>query len=365
MTRVMSGSAARQLVLAALAVAGVTAALLSLLSHRASATPTTPAEAVSPALVDINTNLGYQDASAAGTGIVLTSSGEVVTNNHVIRGATTIHATDVGNGRTYAAKVVGYDVGHDVAVLQLQNASGLKTAKLGSSSKVRVGDTVVAVGNAGGAGGTPSSASGRIVGLNRSITASDGGSDSERLTGMFETNAQLQPGDSGGPLVDAKGHVIAIDTAAGGSSFDPSYGLWGDSSGSGESGFAIPIDRAMTLVKQIESGKSSATIHIGQTALLGVSVAPNGGGYGFGGSFGDTTAGAVVESVLSGSGADRAGLSAGDVITAVDGRSVTTLATLSSILLGHAPSQSVTVTWTDSYGETQHASVRLMSGPPL
>ena len=105
---------------------------------------------IDPALVDINVEFQYQSSGGAGTGIVLTSNGEILTNNHVINGATSISATDIGNGKTYSATVVGYDPVHDLAVLQLQNASGLQTASLADSSKVAVGDQVVAVGNAGG-----------------------------------------------------------------------------------------------------------------------------------------------------------------------------------------------------------------------
>jgi S1-C subfamily serine protease len=354
----------RQVGLVAVALLGAIALTLSTIARSANATPKDAAAVVTPALVNINTNLAYQGASAAGTGIVLTSDGEVVTNNHVIRGATTIRATDVGNGKTYKATVDGYDVAHDVAVLKLQNASGLTTAKLADSGKARVGDSVVAVGNAGGVGGTPSSASGRIVGLGRSITASDGGTNSERLTGLIETSAQLQPGDSGGPLVDVDGHVVAIDTAAGGSSFEPSYGLWGDQGSGGVSGFAIPINKAMSLVKQIEAGHKTATMHIGQTALLGVSVDSNGAGGGD--FFGDSSSstGALVQDVLQGSGAARAGISSGDVITRVDGKLVLSPDTLTSVLLGHSPSEKVTVVWIDQYGSSHRASVRLMVGPP-
>jgi len=354
----------RQFALAVLAIVGATALLVATLSRgTASATPRAAAEVVTPALVNINTNLAYQGAQAAGTGIVLTSDGTVVTNNHVIRGATTIRATDVGNGRTYSATVVGYDVAADLAVLKLKNASGLKTAKIADSSKVRVGDAVVAVGNAGGAGGIPSSSRGSIVRLGSSITASDGGSNSERLTGMLETDAQLQPGDSGGALADVNGRVIGINTAAGGSSFQPSYGLWGDDSGSSFSGFAIPINRALDKVKQIQKGQASATTHIGPTALLGVSVGSSGYGYG-GYGYSDTATGALVQNVLSGSGAERAGLQPGDVITVVDGRRITASTTLTNVLLQHSPSQSVSVTWTDQYGSNHRASVRLMVGPP-
>ena len=183
------------------------------------------ANKVDPGLVDIVSTLGDQNAEAAGTGMVVTSSGEVLTNNHVIDGATSIKATDIGNGRTYTAKVVGYDKSDDVAVIQLQGASGLTTVSFGDSSQVAVGQSVVALGNAGGKGGTPSVATGTVTALNQSITASDEGSgSSENLTGMIETNANIQPGDSGGPLVNSAGQVIAIDTAASGGSGSSSAG---------------------------------------------------------------------------------------------------------------------------------------------
>jgi S1-C subfamily serine protease len=351
----------RRLAIVLLATIGLLALSLS---HAAGAARRDAVAVVMPAVVNIDTNLGYQNASAAGTGIVLTSSGLVVTNNHVIRGATTIRATDVGNGRTYTASVVGYDVAADIAVLKLQNASGLKTARLGDSDDVRVGDTVVAVGNAGGAGGIPSSSNGTIVGVGRSITASDGQGASERLTGLIQTSAELQPGDSGGPLVDSSGRVIGIDTAASGIGFRPSFGMWGDTSyGNGTSyGYAIPINRVMALVEQIRAGRASATTHIGKTALLGVSIGSGGYSDFFGSDY--SSSGAIVQGVLQGSPAARAGLSVGDVITSVDGKRIASASSLTSLLLRRSPSQKVTVSWVDQDGGTHRASVRLMIGPP-
>src|SRR5215469_15593783 len=169
---------------------------------------------VNPGLVDIVTTLGVQHAAAAGTGMVLTSNGEVLTNNHVIAGATSIKARDIGNGRTYAAKVVGYTDSNDVAVLQLVGASGLKTVPLGDSSDLARGQKVVALGNAEGKGGTPAMATGMVTGLGATITAADQGTGvSERLRGMVQTDADIQPGDSGGPLVNSAGEVVGMDTA--------------------------------------------------------------------------------------------------------------------------------------------------------
>jgi len=269
---------------ASAAAAGMVIAGLAATDATAATALTTPqiAAKVDPGLVDVVTTLGYQNGKAAGTGMVLTSTGEVLTNNHVIDGATSIKATDVGNGRTYTAKVVGYDKTRDVAVLQLQNASGLQTVTL-SSAGPQAGQKVVALGNALGKGGTPSVVSGRITGLGQSITASDqGAADAERLTGMIGHNAPIQPGDSGGPLVNTAGEVIGMNTAA------------SDSSGSGlpsQSGqaqtatqaFAIPITRASSIAGQIEAGTASSTVHIGATAFLGVETSPSGLGS-FGGS---------------------------------------------------------------------------------
>ena len=171
---------------------------------------------VSPGLVDVNTVLGFQNARAAGTGIVLTADGEVLTNHHVVEGATSITVTDIGNGKTYGASVVGYDEQHDIAVLKLKDASGLQTAKTGNSDQVKLGDQVVGVGNAGGVGGTPSFAAGKVTGLNQAITATDeNGQDPENLTNLIETDANIQAGDSGGPLVDANGEVVGVDVAGG------------------------------------------------------------------------------------------------------------------------------------------------------
>jgi S1-C subfamily serine protease len=262
------------------------------------------ASRVDPALVDVVSTDGDQGAESAGTGIVLSANGLVLTNNHVINGATAIKVTDIGNGKTYTATVVGYDDSQDVAVLQLQNASGLTVASLGNSSTVQTGDNVVALGNAGGKGGTPSVAAGQVTALNQSITASDELSGaSEQLSGLIETNANIQPGDSGGSLVNSYGQVIGMDTAASSSQ-----------SGSSQSGassqdqtaqaFAIPINAAVSIAQQIEAGDASSTIHIGATAFLGLEIAPSGesSGSGLGGGSGSGLGGGSGFGGGSGSG---------------------------------------------------------------
>ncbi|HEX3795232.1 MAG TPA: trypsin-like peptidase domain-containing protein [Acidimicrobiales bacterium] len=325
------------------------------------------AKKVDPGLVDIDTTLGYSQEQAAGTGMVLTSSGEILTNNHVIDGATTISVTDVGNGKTYSASVVGYDRTGDIAVLQLHNASGLQTANLANSSGVSVGEDVVGIGNAGGTGGTPSAAGGTVTALNQSITASDeGDGSSEQLTGLIETNADIQAGDSGGPLVNTDGKVVGIDTAASaGFSFQSS----------GNQGYAIPINTALSIAKQIESSNASSTVHIGATAFLGIEISTaseNQGGFngnGFGGQSGvggegTSASGATVAGVVTSSPAQEAGLAEGDVITSVDGQTVSSPTDVTDLLEPHHPGDKVKIGWTDTSGGSHSATVQLTSGPP-
>jgi S1-C subfamily serine protease len=313
---------------------------------------------VDPGLVDVVATDGLAQATSAGTGIVLTSNGEILTNNHVIEGATSLKVTDIGNGRTYTAKVVGYDSTHDVAVIQLQNASGLTVASLGDSSSVQSGDTVVALGNAGGKGGTPSVASGKVTSLDQSITASDELSGvSEQLTGLIETNADIQAGDSGGSLVNSYGQVIGMDTAASsGYSFQSQAGQSGTSQ---EQAYAIPIDSALSIAKQIEAGTTSATVHIGATAFLGVGFSQQ-TQTGFGGTSGS---GATIAEAVSGSPAAKAGLVAGDEITSVGGTSVSAAEDVAHALVKYHPGDTIAIIYTNSSGESQTANVTLATGP--
>jgi S1-C subfamily serine protease len=277
--------------------------------------------------------------------MVLSADGEVLTNNHVIEGATTISVTDVGNGSTYDATVVGYDRSQDVAVLQLTHASGLHTVTLGGSSSMATGDGVVAVGNAEGAGGTPSYAGGSVTATDQSITAQDEVSGtSEQLSGLIETNADIVPGDSGGALVDSAGQVIGMLTAGSeGFRFAPSA----------NEGYAIPIDEADALANQIESGQSSSTVHIGATAFLGVEVeSPTSG-----------ISGAEIVEVVPSGPAAQAGLAPGDTITALGGQAVSSPDSLTDLLLGGAPGASVQVQYLDPSGQQHTAIVQLAIGP--
>ena len=304
------------------------------------------AQTVSTAgVVNITTNLAYENGSAAGTGMLITSSGQVLTNNHVIKGATSIRVTLPSNGRSYKATVLGYSVSGDIALLQLKSASGLTTVKLGNSSTTKVGQSVTAVGNAGGRG-TPSSSTGRITALNRTITVSDGRRATARLTNLIQIDASLEPGDSGGPLLNTSERVIGMDAAA-------SVGFQFEAS---NEGYAIPINRALSVVKQILAKKSSSTVHVGSTPLLGVSVSSAPFGYG--------DAGAYVVGVAPGSPADKAGIVSGSTIVKIDGRNVGSYDQLSTLLLRHHAGDVVSVTWLDGNGVRHTARVKTIAGPP-
>ena len=306
-----------------------------------------------PGLVDVISTLSYQHGTAEGTGMVLTSSGEVLTNNHVVAGATSVQVRDVGNGRTYTARVVGYSDTNDVAVLQLQGASDLSTVSIGNSSGLTQGQTVVAIGNALGKGGVPSVATGKVITLQNTITAQDSGDGVlEHLTGMIRTDANIQPGDSGGPLVNTAGQVIGMNTAASSGSVTP----FGTTSAVTTTAFSIPINNAISLANQIEAGTASATVHIGATPFLGVEVTSAA-------SLGRAGSGVIVEGVVQGAAAASAGLAGGDTIVSVGGHQVTSPSDLQTVIERYHPSDKVSVTWTDQAGQPHDGTVTLTAGP--
>ncbi len=384
---------------------------------------------VEPSLVIINTTLQYSSEQAAGTGMVLKADGLVLTNNHVIENATKITATSVATGKTYPAKVVGYDVTGDVAEIQLQGASGLTPITAGNSSAVKTGTSVVAMGNAGGQSEIVP-ATGQITGLNQTITASDEGGtvSSETLHGMIETNADIVAGDSGGPLADAAGQVLGMDTAG------------NDVSTPGQqsaAGFAIPIKTAIAVASQISAGDASSTIVIGYPPFIGIyigkgsssnpqtqaeqeqqsqgggfgggfggggsggfggSAGSGGSGGGFGGSGGSggsgggfggsgnggnascytsdanlstpssiasVNSGTLVLGTICDSPATSVGLTAGSVITSVNGQAVSSPDSLAAILAKFKPGASISLTWVTPSGQTKTGTVTLTAGPPL
>lgn len=306
--------------------------------------------AQSRGVVMINTVLPYQNASGAGTGMVLTAAGQVLTSYHVVQGASTIKVTVADTGKTYRATVVGRDQTDDVALLQLAGASGLATVKI-DDDKTSIGDRVTAVGNAGGTG-TLTAAKGTVLSLNASITtASEGPVASETLTAMIETTADVVSGDSGGPLYDADGEVTGVDTAA--------------SSGSEINGFAVPIDRALSVVQQIRSGDESSDVRVGPAAFLGVELrngyaSPDSGnpGAGF-----ENSSGAMIESVESGTAADAAGFQAGDELTALDGNTISSAEDVTTLLADHHPGDRVKIIWIDQSGSEETATITLGASP--
>ena len=292
----------------------------------------------STGVVIINTELGYGAGEAAGTGMVLTSNGLILTNNHVIDGSTTIKVTDPSTDETYTAKVVGSDATNDVALLKLEGATNLTPIAIDKDDDEAVGDPITAVGNASG-GGVLMAADSTITDTDASVTTSTNAYEKgETLKGTIEISADVVAGDSGGALLDSDGEVIGMNTAA--------------STGSGDTvAYAIPIETALGIVAQIERGDDSGTVTLGYPAFLGVGLAQ------------DQTGGASLAYVYDGTPAAKAGIVAGDTVTAVNGKHVADGAALSTALKAHAPGDTVKITWTDANGTSHTAKVTLVEGP--
>src|SRR5208337_447052 len=320
---------------------------------------------VEQGLVINNTKLQYSSEQAAGTGMVINPDGLVLKNNHVIENATKITATVVATGKNYVAKVVGYDVTGDIALIQLQNPSGLHAVPIGDSSQVKTGANVVALGNAEGQS--------QIVPASGQV----GTVKSETLHGMIETNANIVAGDSGGPLVNSAGRVIGMDTAGNTVSGPQQQSV---------SGFAIPINTALSVGRQIAAGDASSTVVIGYPPFIGIYVGQgtdsnpqdqaaqqqqqNNGFGGFGNGFGNSSgnggspscytsdanlsvpstiapvnSGTLVIGTICGSPAATAGLTAGSVVTGVNGQTVGSPQSLGDIMAKLHPGDNVSVTW--------------------
>ncbi len=335
-----------------------------------------------PTIVDVTSALRYNAETAEGTGFVINAAdGLILTNNHVIRGATTVTVTLTSNGREFPARIVGEDVTADVALLQIQDAAGLATAAIGNSSALLAGSPVLAIGNQAGIGGAPTVAPGVITGKGQTIQANDASSAfTETLHNMLVTSAHVAPGDSGGPLADAQGQVIGMVTAAGTSSPN--------------AGYAIPINAALAAARLIAVGHATPGVIIGPRAFLGVltadassstsrrpasrvsapRTAPSSAApapaclqTSTSARIPDRTApvrsGALVYGVLCGTGAEAAGLAAGDVITSADGQRVTSPGGLTAIVNGCRVGALVPVTWISTAGKQQIRLVRLDAAP--
>jgi S1-C subfamily serine protease len=305
------------------------------------------ADEVSPAIVNLLVELSDGNRSA-GSGLLLTSSGLVLTNNHVISGATDIQAEIGVTSDEFDAEVLGYDMGDDVALLRLEDASGLPTIETAPSSTLARADGVVAIGNRLGQFGPPAAVPGVVTALEQSITAGDGPTR-ETLVDMIRFSGSLRPGDSGGALVDADGKVVGMNTAA------DAGGRFGF--GSGGTGFAIPIERAVAIAEQIRRGDDRDGVHIGARALLGVFLSsateddP----------FGD---GARVTRVGDDTPAADAGLEAGATIVGVARREIRSNDDLRAALDRYHPGDRVTIHWIDGDGDPQRAAATLTEGPP-
>jgi S1-C subfamily serine protease len=335
---------------------------------------------VEPGVVDVSANLQYLDETAEGTGFVINAAdGLILTNNHVIDGATSVTVTTVMTGKTYQATVLGYDLPGDIAVLQVHGATGLRAVATGDSNDLTVGTAVIALGNEAGQGGAPTSAPGVISSMGRSIVATDQSSGlTETLHGMLQTSADIRPGDSGGPLANASGQVVGIDTAAG--SGGPGMAF---------AGYAIPIDTAMPIAMQIAGQRPGPTIQLGMPAFLGVllpdsnSTSPQTeAGHGSPSKSGPSClnqdagnysavpariapapSGALVDGVVCGTAAASAGLEAGDVITSFGGQTVSSADALSSDLSHDRPGLKGLLTWVGIGGSSHSALVTLGIGP--
>jgi S1-C subfamily serine protease len=288
-------------------------------------------------IVDIYTTLGYENGAAAGTGMLISRDGVVLTNNHVIRGATKFKVVDVTTHRAYPATVLGYSVSNDVAVLQLANATHLQTIKLGGYLRLHVGQQVIARGNAQGRGGAPKSAPGKVIALHRKIVARDITGESETLHNVIATNTAVEPGDSGGPLEAGDNRVIGMVTAG--------------STVGAPRGFAIPIKQALLYARAMMNGHASATVHVGPTAFLGVVVK-------------DVAGGTKITQILPNLPAETAGLVTGDVITSLNGGTISSMSDMRKALLTLTVGTAVSIGWTDASGVAQTGTITPASGPP-
>ena len=339
---------------------------------------------IEPSVVDVTAMLTYDDETASGTGFIVDPAAELVlTNNHVVRDATSVAVTIPATGRTYAARIVGVDLAADIAVLAIRPVTRLRRAPLGDSADIGVGTPVISFGNQASAGGSPAVAPGVISGTGRTIQADDGASGfTETLHDMLATSARIEPGDSGGPLADLAGTVIGMDTAAG--------------TGGTATGYAIPINTAIAAERQIAAGHLGPGVSLGVDGFLGTILghgtvsspvrqraAEPGGGSGTAhrgapptcvttrdstavpASIAPARAGALVIGVLCGTGAASAGIAAGDVITAANGRRVASPDALSAIVSSSRPGSMMSVTWVSTRGIARTSRVRLSPAPAL
>jgi S1-C subfamily serine protease len=310
---------------------------------------------VRPAVVNVTTNLlqstgfGLQPGKGVGTGFVIGSDGVIVTNYHVVEGAQRITViTQAPNAQRYSARVIGGDPTADLAVLQIR-ASGLPTVALGDSSKLQLGQQVVAIGYALALAGGPTVTSGIVSALGRTIQVPDPEctqcqNRQRTYTGVIQTDAAINPGNSGGPLVDMAGRVIGIDTAGAGAANAENIG------------FAISINTAKPTIQ-------SAVAHPrGPVAFLGVTTEDVTPGLAFQFNL-PVQSGAYVVSVAPGGPAEKAGVGAGDVIVSFDGTTVSGSDQLGRLIRAHSPGDRATVGVVEANGSRKAFGLTLGVNP--
>jgi putative serine protease PepD len=300
------------------------------------------AHEVLPSVVKIDVN-GPQE-SGSGSGIVLSSDGQILTNNHVVEVAGTSGSIRVSfnDGASAPAKVLGTDPLTDTAVIQAENVNGLTPATIGKSSGLRVGQGVVAIGSPYGLESTVTS--GIVSALDRPVAVGSDAQGNSTTYPAIQTDAAINPGNSGGPLVDLAGHVVGIDA-----SIKTSTTSSTDQGGSIGLGFAIPIDEVMPIVDQMVKGETPTH------ARLGISVSDVANPTGTG-----ATEGAQVQEVTDGSTGAKAGLSKGDVITKVDGHLISGADSLVATIRSYRPGDTVTLTFQHG-GDSRTARLQLDS----
>jgi S1-C subfamily serine protease len=289
---------------------------------------------VEPAVVSIDSHAvqssGGDFVEAAGTGMILTPQGEVLTNNHVVSGASSVTATLFGQSKSLPAHVIGTDPSRDLALVQIDNVSNLPTVSLGDSGQTQVGDDVLAIGNALALSGGPSVTQGIVSAENRSLTTQDDSGKTENLSGLLQTDAAINPGNSGGPLVNAQAQVIGINTAVAASSQGnaPTQNI----------GFAIAIDSVKPQLASLRQGgtggpgaTSPTPTPAANKAYMGVSVLTVTPTLQQQDHLTPTT-GALVGSVQAGSPAAQGGLKTNDVIVSLNGMPITTATALTTAL---------------------------------
>ncbi len=300
------------------------------------------AAAVLPSVVKID--VASQQGAGSGSGIILSSDGQILTNDHVVEGAGNGGSIRVSfdDGSHADARILGTDPLTDTAVIQAEGVSGLTAATIGQSANLDVGQQVVAIGSPFGLESTVTS--GIVSALNRPVSVGADNQGNSTTYPAIQTDAAINPGNSGGPLVDTTGAVVGINSSI---RTAPSAGT-GAASGSIGLGFAIPIDEVMPIVDQMINGETPTH------ARIGIGVGP------LSGDNADLVDGAQVSQVNAGSPAEQAGIRTGDVITKVDDTLITGPDSLVATVRSYRPGDEVEVTWMRN-GQSQTATVTLES----